>query len=212
MSKRDLLLVAAFLITFVSLVSWLGRPGGGIGREQAVALVSEEGAGPEALPGAPETEVPGGVEAPDLEAILSPRRERGYPWDLIVVHHSGAARGDASSIRASPRAPHFVIGNGTGMGMGEIVATELWQEQVPGTHAGAPAIDRRAVGITLVGDYSRRDPPTEQIAAARHLITALRKRMEIPAGSVLRHDELGAMATLCPGRIPVTELARGGSR
>jgi len=208
-STRDIVLVTIFLITFVSLVSWLGRPGRGteVGDQ---ALVPDEQSGAPA--GAIDSQGPAEIVSSELASLLSPRRDRGYPWDLIVVHHSGGDRGDATSISTSPRTPHFVIGNGAGMKMGEIVPTELWQEQRPGSHAGAAAIDRRAIGITLVGNYSRREPPLLQLDSARRLVTALRQRLEIPPGNVLRHDELGAMATLCPGKIPVTGLARGEAR
>src|SRR5688572_16965793 len=65
-------------------------------------------------------------------APVSPRR-----WKYIVIHHSGAEEGSLKSIDRYHReerhmenglAYHFLIGNGNGMGDGEIAVGNRWKE------------------------------------------------------------------------------------
>src|SRR5690606_17117137 len=63
-------------------------------------------------------------------------------WQAIVIHHSGAPYGTAESIDKEHRALgldglgfHFVIGNGSGLGDGEVYSGYRWEEQLPGAHA-----------------------------------------------------------------------------
>ena len=70
-------------------------------------------------------------------------------WQWIVVHHAAQSSGDAASIGRVHRdvnkwdglGYHFVIGNGTQSGDGEIEVGFRWREQREGAHARVRAGD-----------------------------------------------------------------------
>jgi hypothetical protein len=133
-------------------------------------------------------------------------------WTSIVLHHSATDGGSVESIDAVHRRQkdaegnhwlgigyHFVVGNGDGMGDGEIRATFRWQKQLSGAHAGRREQNEHGIGICLIGNFDRQAPTEKQIAAARGLVKTLAGRYKIGRGSVLRHQDV--TATLCPGRL-----------
>lgn len=133
-------------------------------------------------------------------------------WKSIVLHHSATEGGSVESIDAVHRRQkdaagnpwlgigyHFVVGNGHGMGDGEIRSTFRWQKQLPGAHAGQREQNEHGIGICLIGNFDRRAPTEKQIAAARGLVKTLAERYDIRRGRVLRHQDVAA--TLCPGRL-----------
>jgi hypothetical protein len=86
-----------------------------------------------------------------VELVLEPtaglQRAR---WKSIVIHHSDSAFGDQASLEKDARLRnlkgigyHFVIGNGNGMGDGELFVTPRWNQQRQGAHVaggkGTPA-------------------------------------------------------------------------
>ncbi|WP_171188937.1 peptidoglycan recognition protein family protein [Alienimonas chondri] len=133
------------------------------------------------------------------------------PWRWIIVHHTAT---DAGSVEAIHRTHvkrrdgdgnpwlgigyHFVVGNGDGMGDGEVEPTFRWKDQLAGAHAGRQAENERGIGICLVGDFESSNPTAEQLAATRRLIAFLRDRYDIPADRVIPHDAV--KATACPGK------------
>jgi N-acetylmuramoyl-L-alanine amidase len=133
-------------------------------------------------------------------------------WNSIVLHHSATDGGSVESIDAVHRRQkdaagnpwlgigyHFVVGNGHGMGDGEIRSTFRWQKQLAGAHAGRREENEHGIGICLIGNFDRRPPTEKQIAAARVLVKTLAARYHIARGRVLRHRDVAA--TLCPGRL-----------
>ena len=65
---------------------------------------------------------------------------------------------------------HFVIGNGTDTGDGEIEVGDRWVKQLQGGHVKDDAINDIAIGICLVGDFTRTDPTPKQIDALVDLV------------------------------------------
>jgi len=141
-------------------------------------------------------------------------------WRLVVIHHTGTADGaPPATMHVHPAAEpgaavgcHFVIGNGRGMGDGEIAATPLWvaQQEVQSSAGGegaAGAVPPGAVHIVLVGDFGR-DPPTpDQMRSLVRLASALAGHCRIPLTRVLMHSDLEAVA--CPGSaFPAADLMR----
>jgi len=130
------------------------------------------------------------------------------PWKWIVVHHSDDVCGCCSKYDAAHRAKgwdecgyHFVIGNGSMTGDGQVEVTTRWPVQKHGAHAKTP--DNRfndfGIGIVLVGDFeSGPGPSTAQYAALLRLTRWLMARYDISADRVVRHSD--AKATACPGR------------
>ena len=132
-------------------------------------------------------------------------------WEAVVIHHTGTSGGtfesvsggeDGSETGQGDLRGHFVVGNGQGMGDGEVRATSLWTAQQVWRHCpmGGEAdgdLPPDAVGVVLVGD-GRRGPPTEaQMESLVGLAYALTTRLRIPLTAVHGHGEVSPAA--CPG-------------
>ena len=148
-------------------------------------------------------------------------RVRGGRWKYIVVHNSGTRQGNARIFdyyhlhtRHMPNglAYHFVIGNGTSTGDGEIEVGNRWKRQINGGHVHSDYLNNIALGICLVGDYNRDVPTRAQYAALDELITYLRKRVgrvDRRLSIVKAHREINPVPTDCPGnRFSYTWLHR----
>ena len=116
------------------------------------------------------------------------------PWRYIVLHHSASASGNYDQIDASTARSwaidgcgyHFVIGNGTGSGDGQIEVAQRWNNQKQGVHcrnARTHDVDEYGIGICLVGDFDQQPPTPRQIAAAQALIAYLSQRYNIAPGA-----------------------------
>lgn len=141
------------------------------------------------------------------------------PWRYIVLHHTASDSGSVESIDAQHRQRHdssgrpwkgigyhFVIGNGDGMGDGEIAPTFRWTQQMQGAHAGNAEYNERGIGVVLVGNFEQSRPSMRQRAAARRLVLALRRQYRITADRVVAHRDV--RNTKCPGKFfPVNEIA-----
>jgi N-acetyl-anhydromuramyl-L-alanine amidase AmpD len=136
-------------------------------------------------------------------------------WTAIVVHHSASSAGNAASFEAYHRgvrhfargmAYHFVIGNGRGLGDGEIEVGSRWTRQEPGAHVAAALRDGNvpwdnvAIGICLVGNFETSSPTRKQLETLSRLVSLLRRRFHIPAERVLGHGAVPGAHTACPGR------------
>jgi len=116
----------------------------------------------------------------DRAPVLSHR------WRYIVVHNSGTRQGNAKAfdyyhlhVRKMPNglAYHFVIGNGTSTGDGEIEIGNRWKRQINGGHVHSDYLNNIALGICLVGDFNRDTPTRNQLEACDELIRYLRQRV-----------------------------------
>ncbi len=158
-------------------------------------------------------------------------RER---WTSIVIHHSGLPAGNAASIERHQQGAgiaglgyHFVIGNGHGLGDGEIQVGYRWSHQLPGAHvalrpransSGATGVrpasmgpadlarlGERSIGICLVGNGDRAPFTPRQIRELVALVTALQRELEIPATEVFLHRDLAMVSS--PGeQFPAAEF------
>ena len=147
--------------------------------------------------------------ANSIEAIFNTRVpiEPGR-WDGIVIYDSGSLHGSAASIAAQHTAQglhglgyHFIIGNGAGLDDGELHVGYRWLAQAPGAHSGGPdqdRLNRRYIGICLVGDGSRRPFSDRQLARLAELLRALRTELDLPADAV--HLGRDVAPTTSPGR------------
>ena len=139
-------------------------------------------------------------------------------WQTIVIHHAAMPSADALSIHkvhlANPGwdglGYHFVIGNGTQSGNGEVEVGFRWRLQREGAHARArPGDDNRwnlhGIGICLVGDFSHSPPSQRQMDALVQLVRALMAEYDISARNVVPHKFVHS--TECPGaRFPWAEF------
>jgi N-acetyl-anhydromuramyl-L-alanine amidase AmpD len=136
-------------------------------------------------------------------------------WQFIVVHNSGTRQGNARAFDYYHRhvrrmqnglAYHFVIGNGTSTGNGQIEVGDRWRRQINGGHVHSDYLNNISLGICLVGDFNRDQPTRAQLDACEELIRYLRERCgktERGAIPVKPHREMNPprWPTDCPGDV-----------
>jgi N-acetyl-anhydromuramyl-L-alanine amidase AmpD len=134
-------------------------------------------------------------------------------WQFIVVHNSGTRQGNARVFDYYHRhvrrmqnglAYHFVIGNGTSTGNGQIEVGDRWRRQINGGHVHSDYLNNISLGICLVGDFNRDQPTRAQLDACEELIRYLRDRCgktERGAIPVKPHRDINPprWPTDCPG-------------
>lgn len=129
-------------------------------------------------------------------------------WRHIVVHHSASPTGSASSFDKAHRdrgwdglGYHFVIGNGTGSGDGQVEVGFRWTRQQAGAHAGNYEYNQHGIGVCLVGDFEHHGPPSpRQMASLRQLLSFLQAKANIPTNQIIGHGNVPGRSTECPGR------------
>ena len=147
-----------------------------------------------------------------IEAIRRAPVQRAR-WKFIIVHNSGTRQGNARAFDYYHRrvrkmrnglAYHFVDGNGTSSGNGEIEIGDRWRRQINGGHVHSDYLNNISLGICLVGDFNRDRPTRAQLDATEELISYLRTRCGKADGraiAVRPHREMNPpqWATDCPG-------------
>jgi len=129
------------------------------------------------------------------------------PWRYIVIHHSDTPSGSAAKFDAAHKAKgwdelgyHFVIGNGTETGDGQVEVGPRWPKQKWGAHAKTP--DNRyndyGIGICLVGNFDATRPTSAQMKSVAKLTAYLMKTYHISPNNVVGHGD--TKPTDCPGR------------
>src|SRR6266704_578940 len=117
----------------------------------------------------------------EIDRALVMRRR----WQFIVVHNSGTRQGSARIFDYYHRhvrrmrnglAYHFVIGNGTSTGDGQIEVGDRWHRQINGGHVHSDYLNNISLGICLVGDFNRDQPTRAQLESCEELIGYLRER------------------------------------
>jgi len=144
-------------------------------------------------------------------------------WQFIVVHNSGTRQGNARVFDYYHRhvrrmqnglAYHFVIGNGTSTGNGQVEVGDRWRRQINGGHVHSDYLNNISLGICLVGDFNRDQPTRAQLDACDELIRYLRERCgKTDRGTipVRPHREMNPprWPTDCPGdRFPYSWFRR----
>jgi hypothetical protein len=144
-------------------------------------------------------------------------------WRYIVVHNSGTRQGNAKAFdyyhlhvrhMVNGLAYHFVIGNGTSTGDGEIEIGNRWKRQINGGHVHSDYLNNIALGICLVGDFNRDTPSQRQLGALDELIRFLRERVgkiDRQWAIVKAHRDINPprWPTDCPGdKFPYSWLRR----
>ena len=134
-------------------------------------------------------------------------------WKFLIIHNSGTRQGNARAFDYYHRrvrrmqngmAYHFVVGNGTSSGDGQIEIGDRWGRQINGGHVHSDYLNNISLGICLVGDFNRTRPTKAQLEATEELIKYLRERcgrVEGGAMPVRPHREMNPprWATDCPG-------------
>lgn len=140
-------------------------------------------------------------------------------WKYIVLHHTATEQDGVESIHEEHLKRkdrdgqswmgigyHFVIGNGHGMGDGEVEATFRWHEQLPGAHAGNEDYNHHGIGVVLVGNFENAPPSVAQLESVKKLVGFLKRKHGISSDRIVGHRDV--KATACPGSLfPLAEVA-----
>ncbi len=158
---------------------------------------------------------------PGVRRAIDRARVKKGRWKYIIVHNSGTRQGNARIFDTYHRrvrkmqnglAYHFVVGNGSSSGNGEIEIGPRWTRQINGGHVASDYLNNIAIGICLVGDLNRDLPTKAQLAALDELISYLRDRVGKVKGRraiVVPHKKINPKPTDCPGdRFPYGWLSR----
>lgn len=131
-------------------------------------------------------------------------------WEYIVIHHSATEKGNAAEFDEYHRekrgwkhglAYHFVIGNGSHSGDGEVEVGNRWKNQIHGAHTANMDCNRVGIGICLVGNFEDGAAPTEnQFESLVNLVQHLSRRYDIPPSNVILHKQVHQKGTACPGK------------
>lgn len=125
--------------------------------------------------------------------------------EYIIIHHSATAQGNAETFRKAHKAKgwrdigyHYVIGNGTYSGDGEVEPGR--PENESGAHCSADGMNFKSIGICLVGNFDIDKPTPAQMETLEKLCRDIMAQYKIPVSKVLGHGEVKGAATNCPGR------------
>lgn len=118
----------------------------------------------------------------------------------IVLHHTGAEEKDTAQIRRYHLSKgwqdigyHYVIERD-----GTVVAGR--RLSLAGAHCLADGMNRKAVGIALIGNFEVTFPSYRQIVELQGLLSELRQKLGIKPENILLHRQVRGAATLCPGQ------------
>ena len=145
----------------------------------------------------------------DFEPGWIPPRGLSNRWTDIVIHHSATSSGSARVFDDYHRnvrnwdelGYHFVIGNGTHSGDGQIEVGSRWTKQKHGAHC--KTLDNyyndHGIGICLVGDFNKTYPTQAQLAGLNKLLAFLTQECGILPSRINTHGGV-THKTECPGR------------
>ena len=156
-----------------------------------------------------------GVGAAAVGTWYWPRR-----WEYIIVHHSAGNFGTIEFLQQvhrnrQPGDPidaipyHYVIGNGNGLGMGEVASDWRRDKNIWGTHLSANNRQRNflGLGICLIGNFEEHPVPEGQFESLIALTKSLMNQYDIPRENVTGHGLVDGESTQCPGRyFPINEF------
>lgn len=150
---------------------------------------------------------------PEVRQAIDSVQIKRNRWKYIVIHNSATRQGNARIFENYHRnvrrmrnglAYHFVIGNGTSSGDGQIEVGSRWRGQIDGGHVASDHLNSISIGICLVGDFNRDQPTRAQVQAMDELVDYLRRRVGRVDGGVSEvrgHKDMNPRSrpTSCPG-------------
>ncbi|MAI67530.1 MAG: hypothetical protein CMJ26_06610 [Phycisphaerae bacterium] len=133
---------------------------------------------------------------PIFTTIESPKT-----WSAIVINHLGQPAGTVDSVGRDHQNAgldgfgyHFLIGNGNGLGDGDVEMGYRWINQTPSakpTAIDAANWNNGVISICLIGNGNRRPFTEEQMLRLSHLVQRLQKELAIPESQVMLAGTLG---------------------
>jgi len=147
-----------------------------------------------------------------LVPSAAPRRTvipmyKSYKWKYIIVHHTATDAGTSLTIDKLHQQRgwksigyHFIIDNGTvGKEDGQIEVSPRWIKQQDGAHCKAAHMNRKGIGVALIGNFSKERVSKEQLESLVYLVNLLKKYYDIPKSNIMGHGQVPDAATECPG-------------
>lgn len=143
------------------------------------------------------------------QKALKAIKPKANNWKHIVIHHSATPQGTAKGFDRVHReernmtnglAYHFLIGNGRGMGDGEIHIGDRWKRQIQGGHLSSFALNKISIGICLVGNFEKTKPTRKQLQQLDALVEYLMAVTNVPVSRVTTHTLIHPNHTDCPGK------------
>jgi hypothetical protein len=127
-------------------------------------------------------------------------------WRRLVVHGSGSATGSAVLLATDLQcrrpdldmpAYHFVIGNGSFSGDGEVEVGVRWEKQAPSASFHLPELNVTSLSVCLIGPFQEAPPSRAQWRALDELYVYLQAQLgPLP---LVAHHEVESTAVGCPG-------------
>lgn len=153
-------------------------------------------------------------DAAPLKAIISL-----YPskkWKYIIIHHSATDEGNALHFHFAHHSRgferglgyHFVIDNGTrGKEDGHVEISPRWLKQLDGAHCKTSGMNKKGIGICLVGNFNEEKISRKQMNSVVYLVNTLREYYKVPMKNIMGHSQVPGARTECPGKyFPWTEF------
>ena len=139
-------------------------------------------------------------------------------WQYIIIHHSATEHGSSLHFNKA----HLAKGWDKGVGYdfvidnrsedkedGQIEETPRWIKQIDGAHCKASDMNKKAIGICLVGNFDEEVVTQRQIESLVWLVHQLQGFYHIPTRNIIRHGHVPGASTDCPGkRFPWEEFIR----
>lgn len=153
--------------------------------------------------------IPASTLSPSIKKKLNQTRVSKNRWRYIVIHHSASKSGTPKGMDEYHRrkrrmknglAYHFVIGNGYGMTDGEIAIGHRWTKQIQGGHLASETLNKKSIGICLIGNFDHAHPTPRQMNSLKALLHDLMRRCNVRAKNVRTHQEINTKPTRCPGK------------
>jgi LysM repeat protein len=155
----------------------------------------------------------------EVQTAIDSARVKSRRWNRVVIHHSGTAEGTIKGMNEyhlkerhmeNGLAYHFVIGNGHGMGDGEIYVGNRWKKQINGGHLASELQNSTSLGICLVGNFDAQPPTSRQMKSLTALVEALQTRCRLSDKAVVTHQQINTVHTRCPGtKFPMKSFMAG---
>ena len=127
----------------------------------------------------------------------------------IIIHHTGAEEENAEQVRKY----HLSLG-WTDVGYNYIIEKEgkLVKGRplkIPGAHTKAGGMNRKSIGIALIGNFENHRPYPRQLFTLKELLNNLTQEYSIQVSNILGHREVPDANTVCPGKyFPLDEIRR----
>lgn len=156
-------------------------------------------------------------ERPEQDIVIASVSEQ-KEWTTIVIHHLGQPAGSPESLDRAHRNSglsglgyHFLIGNGNGLGNGDVHVGYRWLDQTAGAKpigVDSSQWDKGTISICLVGNGNRRPFTELQLVHLSYLVQRLQLELSIPPSHILLAREIGSDTT-SPGKYFAEAQFRG---